>query len=146
MSWPDRLSLIRERFPDEAVSKPSLKRILATVKDVDPINYGPALLPGHKGKTVRAEISPDAWRFFLTTIRDAAPEFPLIQAWRDTRDAGSRRGWAVPSFPTFYRRWHELSEAQRLEAPARTGRGRQAAVSARDARQDVHRVAGMGVA
>lgn len=74
------------------------------------------MLDHYKGKTEKAGIGPDAWRFFLTTIRDAAPEFPLIQAWRDTRDVGKKRGWAVPSYPTFYRRWQDLSAAQRLAA------------------------------
>jgi len=63
-----------------------------------------------------AEISDKAWQFFLTTIRDAGPDFPLIQAWRDARDVGRKMGWAWPSYPTAYRRWTGLSEAQRLEA------------------------------
>nr|WP_243627657.1 hypothetical protein [Rhodovulum sp. BSW8] len=44
--WPDRLHLVRARFPAEAVSKPSLKRLLAAVKGVDPINYAPATAAG----------------------------------------------------------------------------------------------------
>ncbi len=64
----------------------------------------------------RAEIPDDAWAFFMTTIRNAYKDFPLKQAWRDTRDVGRGMGWAVPSFPTFYRRWQELPEAHRLHA------------------------------
>ncbi|RBO54522.1 hypothetical protein DSD19_03830 [Rhodovulum sp. BSW8] len=79
------------------------------------------LLPGCKGNTALAEVSDEAWQFFVTTIRDAAPELPLWQAWRDVRDVARRKGWAWPSWPTVYRRWQALPEAQRIAA--RHGRG-----------------------
>lgn len=57
--------------------------------------------------------------------RDAAPEWPLKSAWRDTRDAGRVLGRDVPSFPTVYLRWQELGEAQRLQArPGGHGAGK----------------------
>lgn len=120
-SWPERIRLVREKFGDEGTSKPSLKRLLSAVEGVDPINYAPALLDDYKSTARRAEMSEKAWRFFMTTIRDAAPDFPLKAAWRDTRDTGRSWGWSVPSYPTFYRRWEALNEAERLHA--RYGRG-----------------------
>jgi len=116
VGWANRIRLVQERFGDEGTSRPTLKRVLKAVKNVDPINFAPASIPAYKGTTARANISPEAWRFFLTTLRDAAPEFPLIQAWRHTRDIGRKSGWDVPSYPTFYCRWQDLSEAQRHTA------------------------------
>lgn len=112
----ESFALVREKFGDKGTSKPSLKRLLKAVQGVDPINYAPALLDDYKATVKRAEFSEEAWQFFLTLIRDAAPEWPLTSAWRDVRDAGKAMGWAVPSYQTFYRRWTELSETQRLHA------------------------------
>lgn len=109
-------ALVREKFGDKGTSKPSLKRLLKAVQGVDPINYAPALLDDYKATVKRAEFNEEAWQFFLTLIRDAAPKWPLTSAWRDVRAAGKAMGWAVPSYPTFYRHWNELSEAQRLHA------------------------------
>ena len=94
VGWPDRLSLLQRKFGVNCPSKGTLKRYLRAIKGIDPINYAPALLAGYKGKVATAEISDKAWQFFVTTIRDAAPEFPLIQAWRATwgaRKAGHGR-------------------------------------------------------
>lgn len=109
-------ALVRQKFGKEGTSTAVLKRIERDVKGVDPINYAPALLDNYKTPTKRAEFSEDAWRCFMTMIRDAAPDWPLMEAWRRVRDMGPVMGWAVPSYPTFYRRWQELSEAQRMHA------------------------------
>lgn len=114
--WEERLRLVHDQFGKEGASKPRLKALLTAVKGVDPINYAPALLDNYKGSPSCFEITPKAWQYFMTTIRDAAPEFPLIQAWRDTRDVGKKQGWHWPSYPTVYSRWRELSEAQRHAA------------------------------
>ncbi|WP_179907677.1 DNA-binding domain-containing protein [Rhabdonatronobacter sediminivivens] len=87
------------------------------MKGVDPINFAPALLDDYgKCGSARAGISDDAWAFFMATIRNAYKDFPLKQAWRDTRNVERGMGWAVPSFPAFYRRWQQLPEAHRLHA------------------------------
>lgn len=112
--WREREKLVHERFGKKGNSAQRLKAILKRVQGVDPINYAPALLDNYTcGTKGRADITPDAWRFFMTVIRNAAPDFPLVQAWRDTRDVGKQLGWAVPSYPTFYRRWNALSVAER---------------------------------
>lgn len=115
-NWAERASIVREAFGEKVTSQPSLKSILSTIKRVDPINFAPALLANYKGRTCKAELSTDAWRFFMTTIRNAAPDWPLVEAWRRARDAGKELNWAVPSYVTFYRRWIDLTEAQRFEA------------------------------
>ncbi|WP_172292326.1 transposase domain-containing protein [Pseudoruegeria sp. HB172150] len=122
--WAERLHLVHERFGEKGHSKPRLKALLTAVKGVDPINYAPALLDEYTGGQNRAEVSEEAWRFFLTTVRDAAPEFPLKQAWRDVRDVAKAEGWNWPSWSTVYRRWQGLSAAERLAAR----QGRRAAV------------------
>jgi len=112
--WSDRLALVRKRFGRKGTSKPSLKRLLAAIKGVDPINYTPALLAGYKTPAARAVISDKAWSLFLTILRDAAPDFPLIQAWRDVRDLAPANEWKWPTYVTVNRRWNALPEAQRL--------------------------------
>ncbi|MFN9939108.1 MAG: DNA-binding domain-containing protein, partial [bacterium] len=87
---------------------------------MDPINFAPALLPRYTGGRDGAPMSREAWAFFMTTIRDAGPQFPLRQAWRDVRDVARKRGWAWPSFPTVWRRWNALPIAAQLHA--RVGR------------------------
>jgi putative transposase len=112
----ERFKLVREKFGDKGTSNASLKKLSKAVQGVDPINYAPALLDDYKATVKRAALSEDAWRFFMTMIRDAAPDWPLTEAWRRTRDAGKEMGWDFPSYPTFYRRWNELDNAQRLQA------------------------------
>ncbi|WP_439526300.1 transposase domain-containing protein [Roseovarius mucosus] len=116
----DRFALVRERFGEKGTSEASLGRLQRSVKGVDPINYAPTLKDGYKKPPIRAKMSAEAWSFFFTTIYNAGPEFPLKQAWRDTRDVGRQMGWAVPSYPTFYRRWRALDEA--VQHTARYGR------------------------
>lgn len=118
--WNDCHARLAEQFGGYLPSIPTLKRLLATVKGVDPINYPPALLTGHTGRTVEAEMSREAWDFFLKTIHDAYKDFPIIQAWRDTRDVARKQGWRWPTYETVNRRWKALTYADRLTA--RVGR------------------------
>lgn len=107
--WREREALVQERFGKKGNSDQRLKALLKRVEGIDPINFAPALLDSYdKGHRPRSVITPEAWRFFMTTITKAAPDFPLAQAHRDTRDAGKKKGWTVPSYPTFHRRWSDL--------------------------------------
>ena len=112
----ERFALVRKRFGSKGTSRASLKRLQRQVQGIDPINYAPALLDDYKATVKRAEFSEEAWRFFLSMIRDAAPDWPLKEAYRRVRDTGSGRGWAVPSYQTFRRRWTALSEVERMQA------------------------------
>ncbi len=114
--WADRLAIMQERFDSRGTSKPSLKRLLRAVEDVDPINYAPALLAKYDPPRTLAPVSDAAWSFFMTIIRDAAPEFPIIQAWRDVRDIAAKNAWDWPPYVTIIRRWNALPEAQKLAA------------------------------
>lgn len=119
--WREREKLVHELFGAKGNSEQRLKDIVKRVQGVGTINLAPALLDNYTcGTKGRADMSEDAWRFFMTTIKKAAPEFPLVAAWRDTRDVGKKRGWAVPSSSTFYRRWNALSVAE--QHTARHGR------------------------
>jgi len=116
-SFKHKLAAVQKTFGQAGNSESTLRRILKDVKGVAPINYAPALLPDYgKGGAARCEISDAAWSFFMTIIRDAAEDFPLIQAWRDVRDVTERFGWTWASYPTVRRRWDALPEAQKLHA------------------------------
>ncbi len=112
---------------DDYTSAMPLRRISQSVEGVDPVNFAAALLPDYD-RTGRpaVEISEGAWAFFMTTLRDAGPQFPLKQAWRDVRDVARKTGWNWPKYETVWRRWNALPEAQKLTAR----HGREAAVKA----------------
>ena len=78
LSWADRASLVAERLGFEGVSEAMLRRVLAAVEGVDPINHAPALLAGHgTAAPAPAAMSDDAWCLFRGLIRDAGAEWPL---------------------------------------------------------------------
>lgn len=105
----------RAKFGPDGTDKMTLRRIVRGVAGVDPVNFAPALLPAHtRAGSPPADISPEAWAYFMTTIRDAGPHFPLAQAWRDVRDLARKRGWAWPKYITVWRRWDAMTEAERL--------------------------------
>lgn len=113
----DIVQLVQVKHGDKGTDKATLKRLLKAVEGVDPANFAPALLPSYSRDGRRkAKTSNEAWSFFMTTIRDAAPDFPISQAWRDVRDVATSRSWNWPSLPTIQPRWNALSPAQRLEA------------------------------
>lgn len=105
----------RAKFGLEGTDKMTLRRILRSVVGIDPVNFAPALLPSYTraGKPA-AEFSDEAWSYFMTTLRDAGPQFPIKQAWRDVRDVARKRGWNWPKYLTVWRRWDAMPEAERL--------------------------------
>lgn len=121
------VAAVYAKFGTVGTNAASLRRILVAVSGVDTVNFAPALCPNYSraGKP-QAEISEQAWAYFMTTIRDAAPWFPIKQAWRDVRDVARKRGWAWPKYVTVWRRWDALPEAQKLAAR----QGREEAVKA----------------
>lgn len=106
------LTAARQTFDCQHTDRAALRKISLEVEGVDPINFAPALLPlfTRKGGR-RAEISEEAWSFFMTVIRDAVAQYPLVEAWRDVRDVASKRRWQWPTQVTVWRRWNALSEA-----------------------------------
>ncbi|CUX79371.1 MAG: Mu family bacteriophage transposase [Roseibaca calidilacus] len=116
VKWADCHGRLSAQFNGDMLSVASLKRLLAALKGVDQINYAPALLTAHTGRTVEAEMSEAAWKFFLKTIHLAHQDFPIIQAWRDTRDVAQKQGWRWPAYETVNRRWKALPYTERLTA------------------------------
>lgn len=114
LSRDELVARVSERFPGKGTSKSALKTLLRAVEGVDPINFAPALLRDQKGGAPKAKMTEDAWRLFLSIIEGAAPDFPLKSAWRDVRDLSKAEGWDWPAYITTYRRWRNLTEAQRL--------------------------------
>ena len=117
MTWGEKLAFIRRQHGKDGTSEKSLARILRAVKGVDPINFAPALLSDHSrlGRPA-TEISEAAWSCFMTSIRDAGPDFPLISAWRDVRDVAPAFGWQWPVYRTVLRRWNALTPTQQHHA------------------------------
>ncbi|MDK8873929.1 phage protease [Paracoccus sp. SSJ] len=110
---------VRQEFGPEGTDRMTLRRILRTVEGVDPINFAPALMPDFsRGGRPQDKVSAEAWSFFMTTIRDAGPQFPFKQAWRDVRDVARKRGWQWPAYRTVLRRWNDLPEALGLAPDA----------------------------
>lgn len=109
---------VREKFGSDGTDKMTLRRILRGVSGIDVVNFAPALLPSFTRAGKRpSDVSSEAWAYFLTTIRDAGPHFPLKQAWRDVRDVARKGGWEWPkSFVTIWRRWNAMPEAEKLVA------------------------------
>lgn len=110
----DRYKAVRETFGDEKGTKDAaLRGTERRTKDVAPVNFRGVLLRDRKGGAPRAAMAKAAWSLFLSRIRDAAPQYPLSEAWERTRDLASLEGWRWPSRPTVMRRWNELPEAER---------------------------------
>lgn len=114
LSWPEKVALVAAQLGAKGASEASLRRLLSDVEGVEPINFAPALLADYSGGRKREEMSPEAWSYFLTALRDGGEGFPLGSAWRDVRDLAPAQGWKWPSRPTVFRRWEELSEADKL--------------------------------
>ena len=134
LTWPQRARMAAERFGPDGTRKTNLRRILAAVEGIDPINFAPALLDGPRKPRGKASISPEAWDHFLQMIAKAAEGFPLLEAYRLTGELAGERGWRWPSYQTVRRRWQSLPEAQRLAA--RVGKEEAAKRIAQPVRRD----------
>lgn len=121
-TWGDRVAAITGLFEDATPSVGTLKRYVKLVKGVDPANFEPTLLPRYRTEGApKTRVSDAAWAHFMRTIKDAAPTFPLVSAWRDVADIAAQKEWVWPSYPTINRRWNALPKPQR--DAARYGRG-----------------------
>lgn len=114
LSWPEKIALVASQFGEKGASDASLRRVLSAVEGVDPINFALALLAADKCGRPKTETSAEAWSYFLTALRDAGEGYPLRSAWRDVRDLAPGQGWRWPSWPTVYRRWEALTDAEKL--------------------------------
>jgi len=87
LNWTQKVALARQRFGDDGTSEAPLVQIERAVEGVDAIDFAPAPVADYRlHGAPRAAVSGAAWSFFLTTIRDAGPQLPRKQAWRDVRD------------------------------------------------------------
>lgn len=78
---------VRQEFGPEGTDRMTLRRMLRAVDGVDPVNFAPAMMPDFsRSGRPQDKVSVETWAFFMTTIRDAGPQFPFKQAWRDVRD------------------------------------------------------------
>jgi putative transposase len=107
-------ALVPARFGPKGTSKASLKRLPEAIEGVDPITYALALLVGYKGPKIRAAMSEDASRLFLSIAERGGAGLTLRAAWRDVRDLARRQGRDWPSYATVHRRWTALPDTQRM--------------------------------
>lgn len=74
------------------------------------IDWPAALIPGHRGKTIKADIHPSAWDWFIKhwlTRRQPT----ISDSYRRLEEVAKKQGWNIPSERTFQRRIKaELSE------------------------------------
>lgn len=67
---------VRQQFGSDGTDRMTLRRILRAVEGVAPINFAPTLMPEFsRGGRPQDKVSAEAWSFFMTTIRDAGPQF-----------------------------------------------------------------------
>ena len=66
LTWPEKTAMVQAQFGKAGNGERSLRRMMADLEGVDPINWAPALAPKHKGRTAKAETSEEAWRWFLS--------------------------------------------------------------------------------
>ena len=79
------------------ISTSTLSRWMAKVKNLPRAEWRVALQPHYKGRQKFADITPEAWEYFVEQYRLGAP---CVAAYRACVD----RAWTVPSLKTFQRR------------------------------------------
>lgn len=97
----------RRQVAEQAgVSVRSLQRLEAAVEGYHRADWLPALVPGYAGRTVTAEIDPQAWDMFkgdyLRKPRTGAPTASACYE-RLTR-AAKKHGWPLPTLKTLMKR------------------------------------------
>lgn len=90
-----------------------LYRKRSAVKGLPRANWLPALAANYKAGGREAEISDDAWRYFLTFLANSSGRLPLSTAYRKTKEASDVLGWEWPSYGTVRNRWNTLSAGER---------------------------------
>ncbi len=84
-------------------SAASVYRWYRDARDHDRADWLPLLAPGHAGRTVVAECSPEAWDYFKADY--LRPERPASAACYDRLQRAAREhGWTVPALRTIERR------------------------------------------
>lgn len=90
-----------------------LYRKRSVVKGLPRANWLPALAANYKAGGRKAEMSGDAWRYFLTFLTNSSGRLPLSTAYRKTKEAAKACGWDWPSYGTVRNRWNTLSAGEK---------------------------------
>ena len=96
---------IAEAARQTGLSSSTISRALALVASKPRGEWVPALLPAWKPGGRKAEIAPDAWRYFHGLMTDAAPSRPLKKAWQRTAQVAAGNDWAWPSYTAVRNEW-----------------------------------------
>lgn len=79
---------------ETGLSRPTIKRMRAKVGDVSRADWLPTPAANYKGGGNKAEMSEDAWTYFLSILEKSDKRFPLSSAHRDTTNAAKLFDWA----------------------------------------------------
>ncbi len=104
-TWGRALS---ETSKETGTDVQSIRRWYARVDSVPRADWLPALAPGWKPGGVPAEVSTEAFRFFLSYIENASAHSPIKKAYRETAEAAALNGWAWPSYGTIMRCYSKM--------------------------------------
>ncbi|WP_323042587.1 transposase domain-containing protein [Gemmobacter sp.] len=94
----------------------TLQRWSKRIAGLDPINWAPALAPDYHGRTVTAEVSPEAWErfeFYIYTSGKNGTGPVLKAACEKVEVEAAERGGAWPHYRTVMRHWDRLDEARK---------------------------------
>ncbi len=75
----------------------------ARVHGVERPDWLPNLVDHYAGRTATAEVTAEAWDFFLAHYLTQSRQ-PLATSWTKTREMGAEKDWTVPSLKTFERK------------------------------------------
>lgn len=96
---------LSEASKETGVPTITLRRWYSRVDDVPRADWLPALAPSWEPGGKKAEMSEEAWRFFLSYIEQASAHSTLKRAHRETQEAAVLNGWAWPTYDTVMRYW-----------------------------------------
>lgn len=99
---------IEEVCEETGFSPAYLYKIRAKVRDVPRANWLPVLAANYKGGGRKADMSEEAWTFFVSFLKESSARMPLTKAYRKTVEAAGVFGWEWPSYGTVRNRWEEL--------------------------------------
>lgn len=136
VQWADLVAQVRAQFGAKGCSDATLRRILDDVALVDPINFAPALLADHKGKTARAEISDEAWSFFHDNDPRCWAGVSADTGMARCARCGTRDVLAVAKLSDCFSALAKPARCATASRARRSYRGRQADRATRHARQD----------
>ncbi len=102
---------LSETSKDTGTDIQSIRRWYSRVDGVPRADWMPTLAPSWEPGGKKADMSEEAWCFFLSYIEQASAHSPLKKAYRETAEAAVLNSWAWPSYETVMRCWRLTVDA-----------------------------------